>query len=133
MATNRRIRNLLVAVTILAGLVLAQGGRNAWSAEALDGFMGKAEVGQLATVEGVVSAVWPKQGRLGLIDAEEFKRCGVVTCAQMTLPVLWDGEMPLVASIVHVTGKVTKKGMRLMFEASALDTVQPPPETEKGE
>lgn len=133
MATNRRMRNLLIALTILSGLVFAPGGRNAWSAEALDGFMRKAEVGQRATVEGVVSAVWPQQGRLGLIDAEEFKRCGVVTCAQMTLPVLWGGEMPLVASTVHVTGEVTKKGMRLMFEASVLDTVQPPPEPGKKE
>ncbi len=132
MATNRPIRNLLVAGTILSGLVFAPGSRDAWSAEALDGFMRRAEVGQSATVEGVVSAVWPKQGRLGLIDAEEFKRCGVVTCAQMTLPVLWAGEMPLVASTVHVTGKVTKKGMRLMFEASGLETVQPPPGSGKG-
>jgi hypothetical protein len=89
--------------------------------EPVDAFMRSAEPGKRVTVEGVVSAVWPKRKRLGLIDAEEFRKCRVVTCAQMTLPVLWAGEMPEIASIVHIAGEVSKRGMRLIFDADSLD------------
>lgn len=41
------------------------------------------------SVEGVVSAVSPGDQMLSLIDTQEFKRCAVVTCAKLTLPVRW--------------------------------------------
>ena len=127
MATKNSFLALLSVFSIWVTVVVFFAFSPALSADALDPFMRTAEPGQRATLEGVVSAVWPKQGRLGLIDAEEFKKCGVVTCAQMTLPVLWIGEMPQVASTVHATGEVKKKGMRLMFVAEVLETVAPPP------
>jgi hypothetical protein len=75
-------------------------------------------------VEGVVSRVFPKEQKLGLIDAAEFKRCGVVTCADLTLPVQWSGPMPEVKSLVRLEGEIQKSGQRLEFVAKSLEKVQ---------
>lgn len=112
------------AVSVSVALLL--GAHPARSAEGVDAFMRRAEPGQQATIEGVVSAVWPKEQRLGVIDAEEFRKCGVVTCAQMTLPVLWSGQMPPVAGTVHATGEVKKEGDGLVFVAGRMEVVAPP-------
>jgi hypothetical protein len=74
-------------------------------------------------VQGVVSRVFPEQHMLALIDAEEFKECKVVTCAQLTLPVQWKGAMPKVTDTVLAEGEVRKKGMRKLFVAESLEKV----------
>ncbi len=79
------------------------------------------------TVEGVVSQVFPDRDLVGLIDAEEFRKCKVVSCASLTLPVRWEGPMPEVASTVRVEGAVRKEGVRLLFVARALEITAPPP------
>ena len=75
-------------------------------------------------VEGVVSKVFPKEQRLGLIDSAEFKKCGVVTCAEMILPVQWSGAMPEVKSLVRLGGEIRKTGQKLEFVARSLEKVQ---------
>jgi hypothetical protein len=74
-------------------------------------------------VDGVVSDVFPDRKMLALIDVKEFKDCKVVTCAQLTLPVRWGGPMPVVASTVRVNGAVKKQGVRRVFVADAMETV----------
>lgn len=125
MICRQMYRRFFAAFTISLITVLWFSVDITFSAESLDEFMRSAERGQRATVEGVVSGVWPKQGRLGLIDSDEFQKCKSVGCAKITLPVLWDGEMPEVASTVHVEGKVTSEG-RLMFAAESMKIVSTP-------
>ncbi len=72
-------------------------------------------------VEGIVSNVFPKDQKLGLIDTAEFKHCGVVTCAEMVLPVRWNGAMPEPKSLVRVEGEIQKNGARLEFVARSLE------------
>jgi hypothetical protein len=78
-------------------------------------------------VDGVVSQVFADRHMVALIDVAEFKDCDVVTCAKLTLPVQWQGELPAVASIVRVTGSVEKQGFRQVFTASALEVLEPSP------
>lgn len=74
-------------------------------------------------VEGVVSQVFPKEQKLGLIDAAEFKRCGVVTCADLVLPVRWSGTMPEPKTHVRLEGEIQKLGVRMEFAAKSLEKV----------
>ncbi len=110
---------LLVATTAAAGDVVG-----------VDTLMREAErrAGP-ATVEGVVSQVFPDRDLVGLIDAEEFRKCKVVTCASLTLPVRWKGPVPELASTVRVDGEVRQEGVRLVFVARALEVTAPPPES----
>jgi hypothetical protein len=55
-------------------------------------------------LEGVVSAVSPADQALSLIDIQEFKDCGVTTCAPLTLPVKWQGPWPAIRDIVQLEG-----------------------------
>ncbi len=72
------------------------------------------------SVEGVVSAVSPRDHMLSLIDAQEFKRCRVTTCATLTLPVRWAGTMPSVKDQVRVEGEIKENRGKLVFEAKTL-------------
>jgi hypothetical protein len=75
-------------------------------------------------VEGVVSAVAATEQSLTLIDVAELKRCGVVTCAPLSLPVRWNGPMPAVPDVVRLTGEVQDHQGKLVFLASALEKVE---------
>lgn len=75
-------------------------------------------------VKGVVSAVSLERKLVGLIDAGEYESCGVVTCAQLTLPVLWKGQMPKVKEAVLVEGQVQKQNGKLLFMARALERIE---------
>jgi hypothetical protein len=77
------------------------------------------------TVLGVVSAVSDKGGRLSLIDYEEYKRCRVVTCSLLTLPVSWKGKMPIVMDVVQARGSVEEEGEKLVFVAESLEGTEP--------
>ena len=77
-------------------------------------------------VEGVVSAASAKDRKLALIDVKEFKECGVVTCAEYTLPVRWTAEMPALKDRVIVEGKVEELEGKLVFVARLLSRVEPP-------
>ena len=78
------------------------------------------------SLEGVVSAVVPEQQAISLIDAKEFKACGVTTCAQLTLPVQWRGPMPAVRDLIRVEGEAQKVKGKLMFVADKVEKVARP-------
>jgi hypothetical protein len=80
-------------------------------------------------VEGIVSAIAPKQRTLALIDIAEFQKCRTVQCAPLALPVRWTGPMPAVANAVRVEGEIRKLGGKLIFVARALGQVKPQPRT----
>ena len=78
------------------------------------------------SLEGVVSAVVPEQKAVSLIDAKEFKACGVTTCAQLTLPVQWRGPLPAVGDLVRVEGQSQQVKGKLMFVADKSKKVTRP-------
>ncbi len=78
------------------------------------------------SLEGVVSAVAPEQQAISLIDCAEFQACGVLTCAQLTLPVQWRGPMPALRDLVRVEGQVREVQGKLMFVADKLEKVTRP-------
>lgn len=76
-------------------------------------------------LEGVVSAVAAEERALTLIDVAELERCGVVTCAPLSLPVQWNGEMPAVRDVVVLNGEVAESGGKLFFLANSLERIEP--------
>ena len=76
-------------------------------------------------LEGVVSAVAAEERALTLIDIAELERCGVVTCASLSLPVQWDGEMPAVRDVVVLKGEVAEYEGKLFFLAHSLERMEP--------
>jgi len=78
------------------------------------------------SLEGVVSAVAPEQQAISLIDSGEFQACGVTTCFQLTLPVLWRGPLPAVRDLVGVEGQAQEVKGKLMFVADKLEKVTRP-------
>lgn len=78
-------------------------------------------------LEGVVSAVAAEERALTIIDVGELERCGVVTCAPLSLPVQWNGEMPAVRDVVVLKGEVAESGGKLFFLANSLERIEPKP------
>lgn len=76
-------------------------------------------------VEGVVAKVFPKEQKLGVIDADEFRRCGTVTCAAEILPVKWAGALPEPKSFVRIEGEIRKGAAGLEFVARSVEKIQP--------
>lgn len=74
-------------------------------------------------VEGVVSAVSASERRIALIDTAEFEHCGVVTCAEYTLPVRWTDVLPAVKDHLRVRGSVGDDGGKLIFVAAGVEKV----------
>lgn len=71
-------------------------------------------------LEGVVSAVSSADQSLSVIDVQEFKDCGVTTCAPLTLPVKWPGPLPVVEDVVQLEGEVRESNGKLFFQAQRL-------------
>jgi hypothetical protein len=78
------------------------------------------------SLEGVVSAIAPKQRAISLIDRGELQACGVTTCASLTLPVQWRGPMPAVRDLVRVEGQAQEVKGKLMFVADKLEKITRP-------
>lgn len=74
-------------------------------------------------VEGVVKTASRKNQSLALIDVEEYRKCKVVTCSLLALPVRWAGDMPAVLDIVRVEGEVTTVGGKMLFSGHKLEKV----------
>lgn len=74
-------------------------------------------------VEGVVKTASKKDQSLALIDVDEYRKCKVVTCSLLALPVRWAGEMPAVLDIVRVEGEITKVNGKMLFAAKKLKKV----------
>lgn len=77
------------------------------------------------TVVGMVSAVNPDQHMLNLIDTNEFKECGVTTCAALVLPVHYEGAMPSIKDIVRIKGYVKEENGKLFVETMVLEKMSP--------
>jgi hypothetical protein len=75
---------------------------------------------QNVTIEGIVSNIYKELNIFGLIDVKELKECKVVTCAQLTLPVRWNGDMPQIKSKVRVSGQARKEKKGFAFIANNL-------------
>ncbi len=76
-------------------------------------------------VEGVVAKVFPKEQKLGVIDSDEFRRCGTVTCAAEILPVKWAGAMPEPTNFVRIEGEIRKGAAGLELVARSVEKIQP--------
>jgi len=77
-------------------------------------------------VEGIVTAVVQDKKMVALVDIEQFKKCGVLTCpTYLVLPVLWSGGMPSLKDAVIVEGQVKESGGKLVFEAKNLEKLAP--------
>ena len=125
-----KIKGLRPGAAVVLSVVLAAAVAAAGEVVGVDTLMREAERRRgPAIVEGVVSQVFPDRDLMGLIDAEEFRKCKVVSCASLTLPVRWEGPMPELASTVRVDGEVQKEGVRLLFVARALEVTAPAPES----
>jgi len=133
-------RNLLLALVALATLLLAaprvDAGQPTQAAPqtpapslGVDQLMKEPEKHPGAlVVEGVVKTASKRDQTLALIDVEEYRKCKVVTCSLLALPVRWAGEMPAVLDIVRVEGEVTTVSGKMMFAARKLEKV---PETKQ--
>jgi hypothetical protein len=83
-------------------------------------------------VHGVVTAVAPDKQMMALVDIEQFKKCGVLTCpTYLVLPVRWSGVMPSLKDAVSVQGQVKESGGKLVFEARKIEKLAPPSGGEK--
>jgi hypothetical protein len=79
-------------------------------------------------VEGIVTAVAPDRHMVALVDAEQFKKCGLLQCpSYLVLPVMWSGVMPSLKDAVIIEGQIKESAGKLFFEAKTLDksTSQP--------
>ncbi len=70
-------------------------------------------------VVGVVSRRNLAKGTFALIDCAEYTHCKTVTCASASLPVQWEGALPVIEETVRVKGAVrdTKEGKFLFAES----------------
>ncbi len=75
-------------------------------------------------VHGVVSGKSKERQLLTLIDTAEFKRCKILTCAQLSLPVRWDGPMPELEQQVDVDGEIKKEAGQLVFVARSVHAIK---------
>ncbi|NIA14518.1 MAG: hypothetical protein GWP08_10595 [Nitrospiraceae bacterium] len=72
-------------------------------------------------LEGVVAGVSQSDGVFGVIDSREYAECGELDCTDNLLPVKADGELPSLATLVRVTGRIVQSEKGLVFEASRLE------------
>ncbi len=77
-------------------------------------------------VRGVVSAVFPKQQKLGLLDAIYLTCCSSPCGGPQALPVKWTGDMPTVKTLVLVTGDIRRTGEKLELVAKSIDKIRQP-------
>ena len=78
----------------------------------------------IVRVRGVVSSILPQKQMLTLIDIEEYKKCRILTCAPLTLPVQWLGPMPAIRKLVEVKGEVQETKGKLVFAATQISPVE---------
>ena len=71
-------------------------------------------------VKGIVSGVETETQMISLIDTSEFEECGVTSCASLTLPIRWAGQMPKVQDAILVSGEVQESEGKLIFVAHSV-------------
>jgi len=75
-------------------------------------------------LRGVVAGVRETEGLLALIDSREFEACGVLTCADNTLPVRYAGPLPTPGTMVEVTGRIVRNERGLVINATQIQVVK---------
>lgn len=71
-------------------------------------------------VKGIVSGVVTETQMISLIDTREYEECGVTSCASLTLPIRWAGQMPKVQDAILVSGEVQESEGKLIFVAHSV-------------
>lgn len=79
---------------------------------------------QSFVLDGVVAGVNKKEGVFGVIDHREFVSCGVLTCAQTTLPIKYSGELPTIESHVQIYGKLVETTQGQLIEADDVKNIK---------
>jgi hypothetical protein len=80
----------------------------------------------LVRVEGIVTAVVPDKQMIALVDIEQFKKCGLLSCpTYLVLPILWSGAMPSLKDAVIIEGQVKESGGKLVFEGKQIEKLTP--------
>ena len=74
-------------------------------------------------LRAVVAGVNKSEGVFGAVDSREFESCGVLTCADNTLPVKFAGELPNVKTVVEITGRIVRNKKGLSIEAKRVEVV----------
>ncbi|MGC8625478.1 MAG: hypothetical protein ACP5VQ_09465 [Phycisphaerae bacterium] len=90
-----------------------------------------ADLAKTVTVKGVVAGVEVHKHLLGLIDTQEYAACGGTSCAELILPVRWDGPMPPVRTTVYVAGRAESQGGKMVFIARSIRKLAAGGEAEK--
>jgi len=75
-------------------------------------------------LRGAVAGIRKTEGVFAVIDAREFKLCGVLTYANNTIPVKFTGDLPAPRSIVEITGRVVKDKKGLVIAARRVEIVK---------
>ncbi len=76
------------------------------------------------TLRGVVAGKSKSEGIFAVIDSREFESCGELTCADNTIPVKFDGDLPGLKTIVVITGHLVQNEKGLMVEAKSVKVVK---------
>ncbi len=76
-------------------------------------------------VRGVVSSVFPKEQKLGLLDAVYLNCCSSPCGTVQILPVRWTGTMPDMKTLVLVDGEIQRTGDKMEFVARSIKPVEP--------
>lgn len=72
-------------------------------------------------LRGVVFGVNESDHVFGIIDSGEFESCGVLTCAEILLPVRFSGDLPKPSAVVNVKGRVVRGDEGLIIEAKGVE------------
>ena len=75
-------------------------------------------------LHGVVAGVNKSKGVFGVIDAREFKSCGVLSCARFTLPVKYTKRAPELKSFVNISGRLTKDEKGMLVVARKVEVIK---------
>lgn len=82
-------------------------------------------------VRGMVRKVFPKEQRLGLLDARYANCCSTPCETEKLLPVVWAGELPRVRELVVISGEIQRREGKMEFVAKGIEPAEPAGGTSK--
>lgn len=116
-------RCFLFALT--AVFVLSGSGFSAETGYGVDEYLKAAKHDGGAAVVGVVEKVFPADKRFSMVDSKKFGCCDTPeNCVTGSLPVEWNGSMPIPKSTVRVRGKVEDRKGKLIFVAESVKLME---------
>jgi hypothetical protein len=114
---------LVTTVILFSSLNQAAAGSNPGEVLSVDQLMNNVDrhKGPIR-VQGVVTAVVPEKHMIALVDTEQFKQCGILSCpTYLVLPVLWSGAMPSLKDAVKIEGEIKESAGKLVFQATIVE------------